>query len=118
MSGLPVEKAKIRLYKYDYSNQYALYDSVYTNKEGFATAKQSEHLKYYETVNDSNPNGYIDYLTFYPNRNQFSQRNQQKLQIITDQARYTAPDKPYILRESPGSPQRTLYPFLPGSSIQ
>ena len=88
MSGLPVEKAKIRLYKYDYSNQYALYDSVYTNKEGFATVKQSEHLRYYETVNDSNPNGYIDYLTFYPNRNQFSQRNQQKLQIITDRKIY------------------------------
>lgn len=88
MSGQPVAKAKIRFYKYNYPVQYELCDSIYTDKEGFAITKRNENSRYYETVNNNNPNGYIDWFTSYPNRNQISQKNQQNLQIITDRSLY------------------------------
>lgn len=88
MSGLPVEKAKIRLYKYNYPKQYELYDSIYTNKEGFVTLKQREGLRYYETVNSSDPNGYINFLSVYSSNPSASKNDRRKLQIITDRKIY------------------------------
>lgn len=88
MSGQPVEKAKIRLCKDTYSGRYQLYDSIYTDKEGFATTILEENSIYYETVNGNNPNGYMDYLGFYSNRNRISQADQQHIEIITDRKIY------------------------------
>ncbi|MBD9177892.1 MAG: hypothetical protein EGP82_01740, partial [Odoribacter splanchnicus] len=88
MSGQPVEKAKIRFCKDTYSGRYQLYDSIYTDKEGFATTILEENSIYYETVNGNNPNGYMDYLGFYSNRNRISQADQQHIEIITDRKIY------------------------------
>lgn len=88
MSGLPVEKAKIRLYQNNYPNRYDLYDSIYTDKDGFATLKRREKLRYYQTSNGSNPNGYINYLSSYFDKNQVLKKNRRNLQIITDRKIY------------------------------
>lgn len=93
MSGLPVEKAQIRIYNENKSEKYECIDSAYTDRQGMAEINtQGRH---YEIRNKKNPNGYI--CRIYQNDFHKTTPAEFQLELFTDRKIYR-PGQPVFFK--------------------
>lgn len=83
VSGKPVGNAKIKLYAY--KDSYVLTDSLYTDKNGRAICKRPDKINYYQVVDESNPDGLLNYV---PHRISPINKGSDHIALFTDRKIY------------------------------